>query len=160
MKPDEPNTLIASAVGTAARRIRFVHTRARRSPMAMTPYDPIKKWGPGSGLYKTTDGGRNWKKLSEGLPTNDMGRIGRVNFYQKRSQRSFLHYRLQAKTGMGNALPKPKPTVDLDIFGEEADRGIRLTTVRENGPSAKAGLMEGDVIQTINGEVDRVFRMS
>jgi photosystem II stability/assembly factor-like uncharacterized protein len=32
--------------------------------------------GPGSGLHKTTDGGRTWKRLSEGLPTVDMGRIG------------------------------------------------------------------------------------
>ena len=26
-------------------------------------YDPIKKWGPGSGLYKTSDGGKTWKKI-------------------------------------------------------------------------------------------------
>jgi photosystem II stability/assembly factor-like uncharacterized protein len=38
--------------------------------------DPGKQWGPGSGIYKTTDGGRNWRKLSEGLPRGDMGRIG------------------------------------------------------------------------------------
>jgi photosystem II stability/assembly factor-like uncharacterized protein len=32
--------------------------------------------GPESALYKSTDAGGNWKKLSSGLPTVDMGRIG------------------------------------------------------------------------------------
>jgi len=32
--------------------------------------------GPGSGIWKTTDGGANWKKLENGLPKEDMGRIG------------------------------------------------------------------------------------
>ncbi len=32
--------------------------------------------GPGSGLYKTTDAGKNWKKLGGGLPGGMLGRIG------------------------------------------------------------------------------------
>jgi photosystem II stability/assembly factor-like uncharacterized protein len=32
--------------------------------------------GPGSAIYKSTDGGRNWHKVTRGLPTVDMGRIG------------------------------------------------------------------------------------
>ena len=32
--------------------------------------------GPGSGLYKTTDGGETWKKLTKDLPEGIMGRIG------------------------------------------------------------------------------------
>ncbi|MBE0650229.1 MAG: hypothetical protein IH595_05245 [Bacteroidales bacterium] len=33
--------------------------------------------GPGSGIYKSTDGGLHWKKLSgNGLPADDLGRIG------------------------------------------------------------------------------------
>lgn len=31
--------------------------------------------GPESAIYKTTDGGRSWKKLSRGLPSVDKGRI-------------------------------------------------------------------------------------
>ncbi len=32
--------------------------------------------GPGSGLHKSTDGGATWRKLTEGLPETDMGKIG------------------------------------------------------------------------------------
>lgn len=32
--------------------------------------------GPGTAIYKSTDGGENWNKLSKGLPTQNMGKIG------------------------------------------------------------------------------------
>ncbi|MCS6805308.1 MAG: glycosyl hydrolase [Acidobacteriota bacterium] len=32
--------------------------------------------GPGSGLYKSVDGGETWRKLTKGLPEGDLGRIG------------------------------------------------------------------------------------
>ncbi len=32
--------------------------------------------GPESGIYKSADNGENWKRLSQGLPKNDMGKIG------------------------------------------------------------------------------------
>ncbi|MCB1007430.1 MAG: glycosyl hydrolase [Acidobacteria bacterium] len=32
--------------------------------------------GPGSGLYKSTDAGATWRKLTSGLPDVDLGRIG------------------------------------------------------------------------------------
>jgi len=32
--------------------------------------------GPGSGLYRTLDGGDSWTELTDGLPAGDMGRIG------------------------------------------------------------------------------------
>jgi photosystem II stability/assembly factor-like uncharacterized protein len=43
--------------------------QARRSPWNMV------SGGPGSGLFKTADGGNTWLKLSEGLPEGDLGRI-------------------------------------------------------------------------------------
>ena len=32
--------------------------------------------GPGSGIWRSTDGGETWKRLHEGLPTSTIGRIG------------------------------------------------------------------------------------
>lgn len=32
--------------------------------------------GPGSGIHKTSDGGKSWQKITSGLPKDQMGRIG------------------------------------------------------------------------------------
>ena len=32
--------------------------------------------GPNGGIYKTIDGGKSWTKLTKGIPTGDLGRIG------------------------------------------------------------------------------------
>ncbi len=60
MDPSNPNKLIANM---------WQHRR--------TPWS-FKSGGPGSGLYITVDGGKNWKKLgkADGLPAGDFGRIG------------------------------------------------------------------------------------
>jgi len=45
-------------------------------------YDKVRRpWtfnegGPGSGIYKTTNGGRSWTQLTDGLPSGMLGRIG------------------------------------------------------------------------------------
>ncbi|MGC8745662.1 MAG: VPS10 domain-containing protein [Candidatus Saccharicenans sp.] len=41
--------------------------------------------GPGSAIYKTTDGGRTWKKLTGGLPSGNIGRIG-ISVYRRNPQ--------------------------------------------------------------------------
>ena len=38
--------------------------------------------GPGTAIYKSTDGGENWIKLTKGLPTSNMGKIGLAMSYQ------------------------------------------------------------------------------
>jgi photosystem II stability/assembly factor-like uncharacterized protein len=37
--------------------------------------DFFRSGGPGSGLYKSVDGGSTWKELTNGLPATDLGRI-------------------------------------------------------------------------------------
>ncbi|MFT6972044.1 MAG: photosystem II stability/assembly factor-like uncharacterized protein [Roseivirga sp.] len=58
MDPKDPNTLIAAAYD----KIR-------------TPWT-FNEGGEGSGIYKSTDAGKSWKKLGGGLPTGFLGRIG------------------------------------------------------------------------------------
>ena len=36
----------------------------------------LESGGPGSGLYRSTDGGANWTRLESGLPRGTLGRIG------------------------------------------------------------------------------------
>lgn len=64
MDPSDPNILYAAT-----------YQRRRR------PYG-FHGGGPGSGLYKSTDGGKNWTELTEGLPEGDKGRIG-ISIYRK-----------------------------------------------------------------------------
>jgi len=55
---------------------------ANSSVLYAATFDKVRKpytynlGGPGSGLYKTTDAGKNWKKLEGGLPGGMLGRIG------------------------------------------------------------------------------------
>ena len=58
MDPRDPDVLIASAW----QRRRHVFT--------------LINGGPESGLHKTTDGGKTWRKITSGLPKEEMGRIG------------------------------------------------------------------------------------
>jgi len=60
MDPSNPNKLIANM---------WQHQRK--------PYN-FNSGGPGSGLYITVDGGKNWKKLGkeEGIPDGPLGRMG------------------------------------------------------------------------------------
>lgn len=41
------------------------------------PWENAKFSGPNSGLYKSTDGGENWRKITKGLPSADQG-LGRI----------------------------------------------------------------------------------
>ncbi|MEK9506891.1 hypothetical protein WI460_01675 [Gemmatimonadota bacterium Y43] len=38
--------------------------------------DPVDQWGPLAGIYRSRDGGGEWTKLENGLPTVEMGRTG------------------------------------------------------------------------------------
>ena len=123
-------------------------------------YDPIKKWGPGSGIYRTLDGGLTFKKLTRGLPTNDLGRVG-LDWSQKDPQNVYAIVDC-ARIGMGKpprnqgqgpgqGQGQQNPAY-MGITGDDADAGARLTEVVADGPAAKAKLQVGDIIVSADGK--------
>ena len=58
MNPSNPDEIVASSY----QRRRHVWT--------------LINGGPGSGVHKTMDGGKTWRKIDGGLPAGDLGRIG------------------------------------------------------------------------------------
>jgi photosystem II stability/assembly factor-like uncharacterized protein len=78
--------------GKSWSKVLYVDTLTGATDLVMDPRDPNvlyaamyqrlrKSWGfdgggPGSAIYKTTDGGETWKKLENGIPAGDKGRIG------------------------------------------------------------------------------------
>ncbi|MFQ5742379.1 MAG: WD40/YVTN/BNR-like repeat-containing protein [Acidobacteriota bacterium] len=99
--PNEERGLYKSSDGGRSwDRILHIDRDTGVVDVAMDPADPDilyaaayqrrrRAWGfhgggPGSGLYKSSDGGRSWKQLSHvnGLPEGDYGRIG-ISVYRR-----------------------------------------------------------------------------
>src|SRR5262249_46897242 len=132
MKPDDPETLIV-AMYERQRDLYDVN-------------DPSKKWGPGAGLFKTTDGGKTFQKLTKGLPTCQLGRIG-IDWSPKDPKNVQLIPE-SGKIGMG---PPARAATGsyLGIVGETKEGKAELTRVVEGGPAEKSGLKAGDKILAI-----------
>ena len=141
MDPTDPNVLIAAY---------WEHKRDEFDGFFGTPpvpdaYGPVVTHGAGSGLFKTVDGGKNWKKLTDpklknGLPT---GKLGRVGLDYSRKTKGLLFAVIDTdKSGTG-------PAASNTYFGAVMDddkEGVKLTEVTENSPAMKAGLKSGEIL--------------
>ncbi|MFH1747543.1 MAG: PDZ domain-containing protein, partial [Planctomycetota bacterium] len=107
--------------------------------------DPARKWGPGSGLYKTTDGGETWRKLTKGLPTGQLGRIG-IDYYRKNPNTIYI---VLESEQIGK---EPENAAYIGTSGEDADAGARLTEITADGPAAQAGLKKGDIVLAVDDQ--------
>jgi photosystem II stability/assembly factor-like uncharacterized protein len=56
---------------------------------------------PGSGLYKSSDGGNTWRQLTKGLPSSDDGGLGRIGVAVAPSQTHRVYATVEAKKGAG-----------------------------------------------------------
>src|SRR5262245_50809902 len=141
--PADPETLI---VAMWERRRDGFDSHRGEPPLVdgYDGYDPITKWGPGSGLHKTTDGGKTWKKLTQGLPTSPLGRIG-LCYYPKDPNVVFALVDCQ-KIAMGT----PPSRVYIGVAGEDNKEGVKVTQITPDSPAAKAGLKTGDLIKSLD----------
>jgi photosystem II stability/assembly factor-like uncharacterized protein len=81
MDPESPETLYAAA-----------YERRR------TPYG-FNGGGPDSAIYKTTDGGASWKKLTKGLPYENGGETGRIGLDIHRKDPNIVYALVQHENG-------------------------------------------------------------
>jgi photosystem II stability/assembly factor-like uncharacterized protein len=120
MDPESPDTLYAAAY------------ERRRTPFG------FNGGGPGSAIYKTTDGGATWKKLMKGLPYENGGDTGRIGLDIYRKDSNIVYAIVQHEKGgtyrsedkgetwkkMGDTNPRPSyysqiridPNNDLRIW--------------------------------------------
>lgn len=94
MSADHPDRGVyrTTDAGKTWEKVLYVAPNTGCADLAIDPEDPARLYagmwqfrrqpwhftsgGPGSGLYRTTDGGATWTRLGQGLPTGDLGRIG------------------------------------------------------------------------------------
>jgi photosystem II stability/assembly factor-like uncharacterized protein len=140
MHPSDPETLLVASY--------------ERQRDGYDVNEPAKKVGPGSALHRTTDGGKTWTKLTKGLPTCNLGRIG-ISYYRKNPEVVFAIVESE-KIATGPAVVAVGGGY-LGITGGGEDQGTELRTVTRGGPADKAGLRTGDVLVSIDGKVIKKF---
>src|SRR5215467_11805364 len=78
--------------------------------------------GPGTGIYKSTDGGGHFTRLTKGLPTVEMGRIG-LGINPKNP--NTLYAIINAQRGQGGFFRSDDAGASWGRIGREADGGGR-----------------------------------
>ena len=149
MHPADPNTLLFAT-----------YVRERDMQDSIPDYDPSVKWSLKSAIYKTTDGGKSFRKLTKGLPTLRLGRIG-LNYHLKNP--NILYACVESElTGMSSdqieaALkrgPSPERTgPGREDAGGQRPLGATYGGQRENvqdqqGPN---GFQSGGIFKSIDG---------
>jgi photosystem II stability/assembly factor-like uncharacterized protein len=131
MHPGDPDTLLVAAW--------------ERQRDEYCTNDPAKRWGAGSGLYKTTDAGATFRRITEGLPTCELGRIG-LDYWRKNPD---VIYATVDSVRIGST---NENAAYMGITGADAEAGARLTQIVEGGPAAEAGLKVGDIVLSVDGK--------
>jgi photosystem II stability/assembly factor-like uncharacterized protein len=152
LDPFEPNNIL---VGMWERkRDGFDTTYGPASEWPSTDqYGPEVTYGPGGGLFRSTDAGKTWQKLTGekgvgGLPTANTGRIG-IDFSRKTKGLVFAVIDTE-NIGKG----RPPLTVYMGISSETNKGGGVLVTedTDADSPAGKAGIKKGDVVTALDGK--------
>ena len=142
MDPTDPNVVIAAFW----EHKRDAHDGFFGTPPVPDAYGPVVTHGAAGGLWKTVDGGKNWKKLTDaklknGLPTVKLGRVG-LDYSRKTKGLVFAVIDTE-KSGTG---PAPSNTYFGAVMDDVKEGGVKLAEVTENSPAMKAGLKSGEIV--------------
>ncbi|HAD62026.1 MAG TPA: hypothetical protein DCG12_22540, partial [Planctomycetaceae bacterium] len=145
MHPKDPDTLIVAMWDRLRDEFDSWPGKVPK-PDGIDGYDPVRKWGPKAGLYKTTDGGKNWAKLSKGLPKGMTGRIGLD--WQSKSPHTIYAIIDCEDIGKG---PKPFACY-LGLVGSDENNAAKVTQVMPDSPADKAGIRVNDKLLSADGQ--------
>jgi photosystem II stability/assembly factor-like uncharacterized protein len=103
------------------------------------PWENGQWQGKESGLFKSTDGGGTWKKLTKGLPTFEQG-LGRIGFTVSRSDHKRLYATVDANDQFGGVYASTdggesweRTTNDQRLWGRGSDFAeIRVSPIDPN----------------------------
>jgi photosystem II stability/assembly factor-like uncharacterized protein len=148
---DERGVFKTTDGGKSWKKVHFVNNRTGAVDLVRDPRNPevlyvatyeverlawvINDGGPGTGIYKTTDGGANWTELTNGLPKGPMGRIG-MDICRSNPNVLYAVY--------DNHNLRPNPRNDIDTINGQVyrtdDAGASWRKVSPDGvdPSGKA----------------------
>lgn len=144
MHPSNPDILLVAT--WEVRRGEFDSMRGEPPlPDGYDPYDPLVKWGPGSGIHRTADGGKTFKKITQGLPEASQGRIG-LDWCRKDPK---VVYAVVDCADIGKGTPPKFPYLGLSL--DPAKPGLVREAVAD-GPAAKGGIKAGDVLERVEGK--------
>jgi hypothetical protein len=135
MDPSDPEVLIVSTWNRIRRRWS----------------DPVPE--DGDYMYKTTDGGKSWKKLTQGLPETKF--TGRIGLTMSKSNPNILY------AYVDNHTPKRDPKAgELDPYGRPIQvipYGVQVYKSEDKGESWKKVSTEDDKLERFAGTYGWVF---
>ncbi|MEM7414740.1 MAG: hypothetical protein AAF389_04525 [Gemmatimonadota bacterium] len=127
--------------------VLYVDEHTGAIDMAMDPSDPktlfaamyqrrrtgfgFNGGGPGSGLYRTVDGGESWVELTDGLPEGDKGRIG-IDVYRGDGNLVFALVEADARSA-GQGFGGGGGARDTGLY-RSTDRGTTWEKVSDTNP--------------------------
>ena len=113
--------------------------------------DPVQRFGEGAGIYKSTDGGESFKRISKGLPGCKMGRIG-LDYFE--SDPKFVYAVVESeKTGK-----EPDNYALIGLTGEDADVGAKITRITKDKAAEKSGLKVDDIVVSVDQAIVTSYR--
>jgi photosystem II stability/assembly factor-like uncharacterized protein len=150
MDPNDPNTLLVGMWERKRDGFDGFYGPSTTWP-TVDQYGPEITYGPGGGLFKSSDAGKTWKKLTDeklnnGLPTVKTGRIG-IDYSRKTKG---LVYAIIDTENVGKGSIKPYLGLSMD---SQKGGGIKVDETYADGPAAKAGVKAGDVITAADGKM-------
>jgi photosystem II stability/assembly factor-like uncharacterized protein len=108
--------------------------------------DPMKKYGAGSGIYYTRDGGKNFTKAEKGLPSVKLGRVG-LSIYRKDPK--YVYAIVESE----KIAKEPADAPFAGITGTDGTEiGAKITRITDESPAQKAGMEVDDVVIQVDGD--------